>query len=219
MSKTRHILFDCDGVLVDTEYTAAVKMCEALNAAGITIDLDHYLRVHSGTTFSGILEHYFGDTMVQEDKNELMKVVEAQVAEAVKPVPGIPEILTKLDISKSVVSNSSIATVRHALAVSEISHHFSNRIFSSEQVPKAKPSPDLYFFTLKSLGLIPEETLVVEDSRTGVQAAVGAGLKVIGFTGASHILPGHAEKIMALGAEQTTSDADGLLSLLKTYLD
>ena len=218
MNKIRHILFDCDGVLVDTEYTAAVKMCEALRDAGASIDLDHYLQVHSGTTFSGILEHYFGNSMSAEDKVTLMNRVEADVAAAVKPVIGIPELLTRLDVNKSVVSNSSIATVEHALDVTRMADFFSNRIFSSEQVPKAKPAPDLYYFTIESLGLRPEEILVVEDSRTGVQAATSAGLSVIGFGGASHIRPGHEEKLQELGAVHTAIDAASLEQVLQSYL-
>jgi HAD superfamily hydrolase (TIGR01509 family) len=218
MSKIRHILFDCDGVLVDTEYIAAVKMCEALAEAGIEVKLEHYLRVHSGTTFSAILEHYFADAMDPGHKADLTHMVEAQVAASVKPVPGIAELLPTLDINKSVVSNSSIATVKHALKATAMSNHFDNRIFSSEQVANAKPAPDLYLFAIKSLALEPEEILVVEDSRTGVRAAVDAGLKVIGFTAASHILPGHDEKLMAMGAGQTVPNAVALEELLRTYL-
>lgn len=214
MSKISHLLFDCDGVLVDTEYTAALKMCEALEAKGVKIDLEHYLKVHSGTTFSGILSHYFGDNMPQAEKNELMAKVEAQVAAAVKPVTGIPNLLAQLKIDKSVVSNSSIAAVKHALQVTDMGRYFERRIFSSEQVPMAKPAPDLYLFAIKSLAIKPEEILVIEDSRTGVKAATAAGLKVIGFAGASHILSGHQEKLINLGALQTADKADDLLKLI-----
>lgn len=218
MSKISHVLFDCDGVLVDTEYTAAIKMCEALEDAGVKIDLEHYLGVHSGTTFSGILEHYFGDLMPQPSKMKLMAKVEAQVAAAVKSVPGIPDLLPELDIDKSVVSNSSIAAVKHALEVTRLSQFFDGRIFSSQQVPSAKPAPDLYLFTMESLGLNPEEILVIEDSRTGVKAATSAGLRVIGFAGASHILPGHEEKLITLGAEDTARTVEDLLGLIKLKL-
>ena len=218
MNNIKHLLFDCDGVLVDTEYTAAVKMCEALTRAGVDVALDLYLSVHSGTTFSGILEHYFGDSMSYADKQTLMRHVEAEVAQAVKPVLGMPELVSSLAVTKSVVSNSSIATVRHAIEVAGISDFFSDRIFSSEQVPKAKPAPDLYYFAIEALGCLPEEILVIEDSRTGVQAAVAAGLTVIGFAGASHILPGHEEKLLALGASQTANNSGDLRTLIKTYI-
>jgi beta-phosphoglucomutase-like phosphatase (HAD superfamily) len=218
MSKVRHILFDCDGVLVDTEYTAAVKMCQALEEAGISIDLEDYLRVHSGTTFSAILEHYFGDSMSANDKSRLINKVEGEVAAAVKSVAGIPTLLSQLELDKSVVSNSSLATVNHALEVTSIDQYFNGRIFSSEQVARAKPAPDLYLFALKSLDLTAEELIVIEDSRTGVQAARAAGLSVIGFTGASHILPGHEEKLLALGAMETAPNAEVLLAHLTRYL-
>ena len=218
MSKIKHILFDCDGVLVDTEYTAAIKMCEALEREGMSIDLEHYLREHSGTTFSGILGRYFADSMSDENKHTLMRRVEAEVAAAVRAVPGIPELLPAIKTAKSVVSNSSLETVRHALKVTGIRAYFDGRIFSSEQVPRAKPAPDLYLLAIRSLGLNPQQILVVEDSRTGTQAARAAGLAVIGFAAASHILPGHGEKLLELGAERVAASTDELQSILHSYL-
>lgn len=219
MSKTKHVLFDCDGVLVDTEYTAAIKMCEALKIQGIDVDLDHYLRVHSGTTFTAILEHYFGDSMSSAEKFHLMNQVEGAVAESVKSVKGIPQLLKALEIDKSVVSNSSVATVKHALETTDITQHFDNRIFSSEQVPRAKPAPDLYLLAFKELGFEAEEMLVVEDSLTGAQAAVTAGLKVIGFTGASHILPGHNEKLIEIGVIDIAKNAQSLEKKLTSLIN
>lgn len=156
--------------------------------------------------------------MSLEDKMRVMNKVEDEVAESVKAVEGMPGLLDNLGIDKSVVSNSSIATVSHALATNNLTHHFNNRIFSSEQVPSAKPAPDLYLFAVASLQLAPEEILVVEDSRTGVQAAVYAGLKVVGFTGASHILPGHSEKLIEMGALDTASSAAMLSDKLSILL-
>ena len=219
MTKIKHILFDCDGVLVDTEYVAAHKMCEALNQHGASVDIDHYHKVHSGTTFSAILEHYFGNSMSSEAKSDLMNHVEAQVAKSVKAVNGISQLLNSLAINKSVVSNSSIATVEHALKTTGMSEYFDNRIFSSEQVKRAKPAPDLYLFALNSLNLSREEILVVEDSRTGAQAAVAAGLKVVGFTGASHILPGHSDKLLEIGVIDVAEDALSLEKILVSMLE
>ncbi|MEN8249147.1 MAG: HAD family phosphatase [Bacteroidota bacterium] len=218
MNRIKHILFDCDGVLVDTEYIAALKMREALEARGITIDFNSYLQEHSGTTFSAIFEYYFGETMTSEERYELMMKVEDDVAAEVKTITGIPELLRNISKDKSVVSNSSIATVRHALKVTGIQDNFNGRIFSSEQVPNAKPAPDLYLFAIQSLGLQPDEMLVVEDSPAGAKAAVSAGLKVIGFTGASHILPGHDEKLKSLGAVATASNAEELNTIIESII-
>lgn len=210
MSKIKHILFDCDGVLVDTEYIAALKMQEALETRGVTIDFNSYLQEHSGTTFSAIFDHYFDGTMTSQERYDLMMKVEDEVAAEVKTIKGIPELLRDIEKDKSVVSNSSIATVRHALKATDIQHNFNERIFSAEQVPNAKPAPDLYLFAARSLDLHPDEILVVEDSPAGVKAAVSAGLKVIGFTGASHILPGHAEKLKSLGAIEIAPNSEEL---------
>ena len=217
MSRLSHILFDCDGVLVDTEYIAATKMQQALEERGVQIDFSTYLQEHSGTTFSAIFDYYFGDRMPDAERFELMTKVEAEVAESVRPIAGVPELIRRIRLDKSVVSNSSIDTVRQALEVTGMAQDFNGRIFSSEQVEHAKPSPDLYLYATDSLGLNQAELLVIEDSPTGVQAAVSAGLKVIGFTGASHIRPGHNEKLMALGAIAIANTAEELAVTLERY--
>ena len=219
MSSVKHILFDNDGVLVDTEYTAAIKMTQALIDLGINLDTEYYLKNHSGSTFSGIMRHYFGENINLDFMHKVVNKVEAQVAENVKLVQGMDVLLRELKINKSVVSNSSLSTVKHALKVNAIDHHFEGRVFSSEQVAHPKPAPDLYFFAIQSLRLNPEDILVIEDSMTGVQAAVSAGLNVIGFSGASHIRPGHNKRLEDIGVVDVASSTEGLGNILASYIN
>ena len=202
MSKIKHLLFDCDGVLVDTEYIAAIKMTQALNNLGVDISVDYYLQNLSGTTFSSIVHRYFKNSLSSSEVLRIINKVEDEVAAEVELIDGVNELLTSLPMSKSVVSNSSIRTVEHALTVTGIRKHFLPKIFSSELVKEPKPAPDIYRLAIDSLGYSASEIMVVEDSLSGAKAAISAGLTVVGFVGASHIQSGHRQKLMDLGVSQ-----------------
>jgi len=199
MSKIKHLLFDCDGVLVDTEYTAAIKMTQALNNLGVDISVEYYLQNLSGTTFSSIVHHYFNNSLAHSEVLEIINRVEDEVAAEVKLIDGVIELLNGLPTNKSVVSNSSVRTVEHALDVTGIKNYFSAKIFSSELVHHPKPAADIYQLAVTTLGYSVSEIMVVEDSISGVKAALSAGLEVIGFTGGSHIQPGHEQYLKDLG--------------------
>ena len=208
MSNLKHLLFDCDGVLVDTEFVAAVKMTKALNDLGVDLSVDYYLRELSGGTFSSIVHRYLNNSLTDSEVLILVNRVENQVAKEVKIVDGVSELLIHLTVPKSVVSNSSIRIVRHSLDTTGIASQFSKEIFSSELVARPKPSPDIYQLAIDNLDYKTSEILVIEDSLSGVEAARLAGLAVIGFTGASHILPGHEEKLLSLGAAHVASSME-----------
>jgi len=198
VSSVKHIIFDCDGVLVDTEYVAAIHMTRALNELGVNITVDYYLQNFSGSTFSSIINKYFNKSETQFETSKIISEVEDKVAAEVKLIAGVRVLLENIEQAKSVVSNSSLKTVEDALSATGIRAHFGS-IYSSEFVNKPKPAADVYLFALKSLGLKASDVLVIEDSISGVKATLSAGLTVIGFTGGSHILPGHQQKLLDLG--------------------
>ena len=217
MNKIKHLLFDCDGVLVDTEYTAAVKMTQALKKLGVIVSVDYYLQNFTGTTFSSIIHHYFEHSFSESEVLEIIDRVEDEVTAEVKLIDGVNELLTSLPINKSVVSNSSVRTVEQALTITGISSHFSPKIFSSELVEHPKPAPDIYQLAIASLGYKEEEIMVVEDSISGARAALSAGLTVIGFTGGSHILPGHELQLMDIGVGKIAASMNKLGEILAAY--
>jgi len=202
VSSINHIIFDCDGVLVDTEFTAAIRMTQALNNMGVDLSVNYYLQNFSGTTFSGIIDKYFGNAMSADEVSEIIDKVEEEVAKEVKLIDGVSQLLNILQVEKSVVSNSSVRTVEHALRITGIYDHFSGGIFSSEHVKNPKPAPDVYQYAIKTLACNISEIIVIEDSISGARAALAAGLRVFGFTGGSHILPDHRQKLLDLGADE-----------------
>ena len=196
----KHILFDCDGVLVDTEITAAKVMVEALNELGVDITLDYYLKNLTGSTFSTIVEQFLDGSFAGDKKQQFIDEAERKTVEKVVGIKCVEEVLQSLILPKSIVSNSHIWHVKHVTQRVAIDHYFTEHIFSSELVPKPKPSPDVYDLAKSQLQLNAKELITIEDSATGVRSAVASGIPVIGFAGASHILPGHAEKLSEAGA-------------------
>jgi len=216
MSKVEHLLFDCDGVLVDTEFTAAIKMTQTLNNLGVDLSVDYYLQNLSGTTFSSIVHRYFNNSLPEFEVLQIIHKVEDEVAAEVKLIEGVTDLLIGLPMSKSVVSNSSVRTVEHALDTTGIKRYFSSKIFSSELVKQPKPAPDIYQLAINSLGYKAAEIIVVEDSISGAKAALSAGLRVIGFVGASHIQPGHGQRLLDLGVSQIAGSMIELQIILAT---
>lgn len=215
----KHILFDCDGVLIDTEIVAAHRFVDRMEHIGYDLSVDYYLTHHTGSTFTAVLDHYLGETHSRQERITIMKEVEREVADSVEIIAGVEPMLAALPIQKSIVSNSHIATVEEAMVKIGITQYFTGHVFSSESVTNPKPAPDVYYLALKTLGLAPEEMIVVEDSITGATAAIGAGLNVIGFTGASHIQPGHENKLSALGVTTIAANMNDLKEILLKHLE
>lgn len=213
----KHILFDCDGVLVDTEITAALVMVEALNKNGVDITKEYFMHHLSGITFSAILDVYL-PTIMGEERKRFINSLEKKIVKQVKTVDGTAHMLASINLPKSIVSNSEIWHVNESIEKTGIDHYFTGHIFSSELVKNPKPAPDVYNLAIKELGLENNELLVVEDSITGATAALAAGLQVIGFAGASHILPGHKEKLLKLGVSQVAMDMRELSLLINSLV-
>ncbi len=206
----KHILFDCDGVLVDTEFTAGQVMVEAMKKRGITIELEYFLHHFSGTTFSAILDVYLGNSLQGNEKDDFINKLEQKVVANVDTIQGVKEMLQSITIPMSIVSNSAIWQVKEEIEQTKIDHYFTGHIFSSELVENPKPAPDVYNLAVEKLGLEKTEVLVIEDSITGATAALAAGLQVIGFAGASHILPGHKKNLLKLGVFQVADTMEEL---------
>lgn len=212
----KQVIFDCDGVLVDTEIVAAQVMVKKLSEQGINITTDHYFKTYTGSTFSGIFRKLLPD--LSPDKlTELVNECENAVYERLIPIEGMVEVVNSIVLPTAVVSNSYLWQVNKAITTLGLDESIKHK-FSSEMVARPKPAPDVYIHAAKTSGYKPGECLVVEDSKSGVAAAVSAGMTVIGFTGGSHIQPGHAEALIKEGAVKTTSSADELLLVINSLL-
>ena len=205
---TEHILFDCDGVLIDTEIVAAEIVSAYLRTEGAHITTEEFIAEFTGKTFTDIINLLKADNRLRPDLNTaaVVPLLDDEIRRNQRPISGAIDMLRSLHLPFSVVSNSALDYVREALVKLEVLDLVEKRIFSAEQVAKGKPSPLLYEFAVDTIGVPKEALIVVEDSSAGVMASHAAGLRTIGFLGGSHIRNGHGEKLLKLGCESTVSN-------------
>ncbi len=199
-------VFDCDGVIVDSEIIAAKVEAELLGEAGYEITPEHVTRRFAGLTTRIIIDAIEAETgrPLPEDLLERSKAeVDRRLAAELKPVAGIHEVLDRLDGPRCVCSNSSSKRLKISLDKTRLTERFSPHIYSAVEVGtrEPKPSPNVYRHAITQFGIDPSEALVIEDSAFGVQAARGAGARVVGFTGGAHTWPAQADVLTEAGAE------------------
>jgi len=210
------VIFDCDGVLVDTEIVAARIAVENLNKYNVDITVEEYISNHSGSITSLV----FKKLLPQIEESNLRAMVEGfeiSVYDSLEPIHGMKDVIRSINLPKSVVSNSRLWQVEKAMNVTDLGDQFKN-LFSSEMVPNPKPHPDVYLLAAKTNQVEPSECLVVEDSKSGATSALEAGMKVIGFTGGSHILEGHGDDLIKKGVASVANTPQNLLLEINKFI-
>lgn len=211
--KIRHLLFDNDGTIVDSEVLAVKNTLLLLREYGLNMSEQEY-----SVTFPGLLERDVVAILTREhnlsiphDHFERLRQMHLDAfAKYLRAIPGMSSLFRSLTTPKSMVSNGSVHHVESCLRRVRLRHAVTGHIFSAEHVDNPKPFPDVYHHALQTLDLQPSETLVIEDSPTGVIAAKSAGLQVVGFLGAAHIHDGHDKKLQEAGADFLARDAAAL---------
>ena len=216
-AQLKHILFDNDGTIVDSEIIAQRAMLRLLSQHGLHMSEQEYSHRFPGLLDRDILrilkaEHNFHapEAFVKQLHEEHISGFKLSL----RAIPGMTSLFRNLKVPKSMVSNGSVRHVEQCLKKVRLLSAVDGHIFSAEHVEKPKPYPDVYLFALHRIGLRPEQTLVVEDSPTGVRAAREAGLRTVGFLGAAHIHDGHEQQLLDAGADFIAADAKALGILL-----
>jgi HAD superfamily hydrolase (TIGR01509 family) len=213
------VIFDCDGVLVDSEIIFARVLGECLSELGFLATQADALVLGFGKnrhTLTAAVETRYG-TSLPEEFFEVMRARTALVLEReLKPMPGVVELLEALPRARCVASNGHLQRVRQRLALTGLLQFFEPHIFSAIQVATGKPAPDLFLLAADRLDAPPAACTVVEDSLVGVAAAVAAGMPVVGFCGGSHCPEGHARELIAAGCSQVFADMRDLAAFLCT---
>jgi HAD superfamily hydrolase (TIGR01509 family) len=197
------IIFDCDGVLIDSEVIANRVNVEVLAGLGVEFTLEDYMERFVGVSLRDeVLEiETLRKIKLPDDyESRLMNHKYKVFDEELRAIEGIAEFVANINIPKAVASGSSPERLEYTLKLTHLWELFAPHIYSTTLVPKSKPAPDIFLYTADKFGVKPEKCLVIEDSTLGVRAGVAAGMTVIGFTGGSHIKPGHEEKLLELGA-------------------
>jgi HAD superfamily hydrolase (TIGR01509 family) len=214
----KHILFDNDGTIVDSEIIASRIMLRHLALHGVNLSEQEYNMRYPGLRTRDILIALREEEGFRPPENFIQMVHEEHNREfhrSLRAIPGMTSLFRSLKVPKSMVSNGSVRHVDACLRRVRLRSAVDGHIFSAEQVGNPKPSPDVYLHALETLRLKPSETLAVEDSTTGVLAAKSAGIQVVGFLAATHIHDGHGDKLLAAGADYLIPDAKALHGLLK----
>lgn len=197
------IIFDCDGVLVNTEILSAQAYRNVYARHGLTITPEAFLRM-IGLKQADILSQLRGTEgglLPPEGDAQLTVEVLELIREHVQPTAGIADVLEGLVLPFCVASSSDIPRIRLSLGTAGLIDYFEGRILSSSMVKNGKPAPDLFLLAAETLGAEPAECMVFEDSVAGITAAKAAGMFAIGYIGGGHVPPSHREVLLAAGAD------------------
>lgn len=198
-------IFDCDGVLIDSEIVAAEVNATHLTEFGFEITAaavnERFVGL-TGAQIAAIVEDEIGRSLPEDFRAKADAEIDARLR-TVKAVPGVHEMLDLLDGPRCICSNSSSARLKLSLEAAGLWYRFKPFVFSAADVGsgRGKPHPDVFLHAADEFDVEPRDTVVVEDSVPGVTAAVAAGMRVVGFIGGAHTFPGHAERLMDAGAE------------------
>ncbi|MBV6439639.1 MAG: HAD family phosphatase [Haliscomenobacteraceae bacterium CHB4] len=216
----KHVLFDNDGTVVDSEIIAVRTTLSLLAPYGFQMSEQEYSRRFPGLLerdIVAIIGQEFGIRVGDDYFDRLRAAHVESFDRELRAISGMPAIFRNLKTPKSMVSNGSVRHVERCLRRVRLRSALDGHIFSAEHVERPKPHPDVYYLALEKLLLQPSDILVVEDSPTGVQAAKQAGLRVVGFLGAAHIHDGHDAQLLDCGADFIAEDAKSLGKLLEKF--
>jgi HAD superfamily hydrolase (TIGR01509 family) len=188
MTKPDLIIFDCDGVLIDSELLSCRCLSEVLAGYGIDLGLGQALDLFLGRSVTAVREHYeaMGRLIPEQFSTELKAGVHAAFLSGLCPIDGVTSVLEGLQIPHCVASSSDVDRVSFSLSLTGLAPYFDRRLYTAQMVERGKPAPDLFLYAAERMQADPRRTLVIEDSISGVTAGKAAGMTVWGFVGGSH---------------------------------
>jgi HAD superfamily hydrolase (TIGR01509 family) len=211
------VIFDCDGVLVDSEVISCRAHAETLTRHGYPITADQVL-----VRFLGVSDREARQTIESEMGRNLPDDFEAQMKQAalqryaneLGAIPYVGEAIAAIGVPKCVASSGTHEKIRHGLTCAGLYDRLAPDIFSATQVARGKPAPDLFLFAAEQMRAAPARCVVIEDSVPGVTGARAAGMTVLGFYGGSHCRAGYGDTLRSAGAIMTFDDMRRLPDLI-----
>jgi HAD superfamily hydrolase (TIGR01509 family) len=201
LSSPSLIIFDCDGVLVDSEPISISVLLELMAKAGHVMDEGTAYKLFLGRSMATTIEllrEDFGFVVTPAHLDQARAALNERFRRELKPIPGIKTALEKLSGPRCIASSSKPERIRLSLSITGLLDQFEPHIYSATMVERGKPAPDLFLHAARDMGMEPDDCLVIEDSPAGVEAAKSAGMRVFGFTGGSHALAGGLAASLAL---------------------
>ena len=206
------VIFDCDGVLVDSERITHQVVVDMLAEHGVALGFDEAVDRFIGMSMAhGLvqLKALLGGTLPDDFLPEMGRRTRVAFRAGLTAVPGVDAVLDGLQRPFCVASNGNHAKVNFTLGHTGLLPRFAGRIFTADDVAHPKPAPDLFLLAARTLGALPGHTTVVEDTPTGVAAARAAGMRVIGFAAMTP-----ASRLKAAGADAIAHDMATVAALL-----
>jgi HAD superfamily hydrolase (TIGR01509 family) len=180
------VIFDCDGVLVDTELISNTVLAELLTAAGLPTTYEECLRDYRGRSLASVMTiaaTRHGALLPSDIPERYYAEAKQRFAREVEPIPGVVEALARIDLPTCVASSGPHHKMEVTLRRTGLWERFEGRIFSATEVRNGKPAPDLFLHAAHAMGFDPATTAVVEDSVPGIEAARAAGMRALAYAG------------------------------------
>lgn len=216
------IIFDCDGVLVDSEPISISVLLDVIGRAGGSVSEEiAYLRFlgMSMASIREILDGDFGFVMTDEHLVMMRSELNRRFLLELKSIPNVADSVRALSLRKCVASSSNPERIRLSLRTTGLLDLFEPHIFSASMVKNGKPAPDLFLHAARTMGVAPADCVVVEDSPAGVSAAKRAGMRVLGFVGGAHAgKAGLASSLAALAPDAIFDDMANLPRMIDEML-
>lgn len=184
------VIFDCDGVLIDSEIISARVLLGALKDLGVDIEFPYFKANFLGRSSPKVrdaVKRDFGVTLTSEFEDLYRSRLRKAFEQDLRAMPGIETILQRLNIPSCVATSSTPERARHSLGTTGLDSYFPDRVFTASLVRNGKPAPDLFLHAAEALGVDPHNCLVIEDSLPGLSAARAADMQVLHFIGGSHL--------------------------------
>jgi HAD superfamily hydrolase (TIGR01509 family) len=216
-------IFDCDGVLIDSEIVSARVDCEFLRQLGYEATPEELAYRFAGLTTERIFQlvgEELGRSVPETLIRDAERATDERLAAEVEAIAGVHDMLDRLDGPRCICSNSRPERLEVSLIKAGLWDRFRPYVFSARDVGRGKPAPDVFLHAARVFDVDPAEAIVIEDSVAGVTGAVAAGMRVVGFTGASHSWPGHGEALIEAGALTTIrrlGDFPGTVEALREW--
>ena len=203
------VIFDCDGVLIDSEIISTGVLVEELAHHGVRIEMAHVMEHFVGHPYhvvAGKIATMTGAPLPESFERSYRATLARRFEAELKPMPGIFDVLDHLAVPYCAATSSSPERAHHSLHTAGLAGRFGDRIFTVSMVKHPKPAPDLFLHVAAELSMPPQDCVVVEDSDLGIAAAQAAGMIAWQFTGGSHYAASHRTPNPAVRADRSFHD-------------
>lgn len=188
------VIFDCDGVLVDSEMLSASVLMAMLEEIGLPITAEIFRTDFLGRSFAGAASRAhqrFGRPLPDGFEGDYRERLLARMRSDLKPMEGVTPVIDALLVPHCLATSSSPARLGVSLGVTGLESYFRDRAFTASEVKNGKPAPDLFIHAAARMGVDPSRAIVIEDSEQGVRAGLAAGMAVCHFAGGAHVKAGY----------------------------